>query len=166
MAERRWTPLVLVGVAAAGLAVAAVVYFTSGDEEDQSSVAAAQATAPVSATTTSAATTARTTTTSPTPTTPALVGPAAVVHDYFSAINRRDYLAAWHLGARNLHPDLDSFIAGLATTAHDHVRIESTTGNRVDIVLDARQTDGTHRYFAGYFVVEGGEIVSARISVR
>ncbi|NNH75427.1 hypothetical protein HLB23_37215 [Nocardia uniformis] len=100
-----------------------------------------------------------------TTTTPPLTGPAAVVQDYFDAITRRDYVTAWNLGGRNFEPNFNQFVADLATTAKDTVTIIAVVGNQVHITLDALQTDGSHRYFAGYYIVEGGVLVSARIHV-
>ncbi|MBF6169958.1 zinc ribbon domain-containing protein [Nocardia blacklockiae] len=103
------------------------------------------------------------TTATPTPTLPALTGPAAVVWNYFDAANRRDYLAAWNLGGHNLDTSFDHFAAGFATTARDQVTIVSVTGNQVEVTLDATQSDGGHRLYTGYYIVDNGEIVRARM---
>jgi hypothetical protein len=67
-----------------------------------------------------------------------------VVQEYFAAINAQDYARAWSLGGMNLGGSFDSFAKGL-------------------IQLDATQTDGTHRFYAGTYVVQNGEIVSADV---
>ncbi|WP_433526280.1 hypothetical protein ACQPZ2_16045 [Nocardia pseudovaccinii] len=108
-----------------------------------------------------------TTTTSAPPTTVAAVvsASAAVVYAYFDAINRRDYPQAWELGGRNLDSSYDDFVDGLATTDRDAVTITAEEGDTVHIRLSARQSDGTYRTFAGYYVVRDGAIVSASIRV-
>ncbi|MCX5425486.1 hypothetical protein [Streptomyces sp. NBC_00078] len=52
---------------------------------------------------------------------------------------------------------------GFEGTASDAVTVISVAGDRVEIELDATQTDGTHRYFAGTYTVRGGVIVAASI---
>ncbi|WP_280276768.1 zinc ribbon domain-containing protein [Nocardia wallacei] len=103
-------------------------------------------------------------TTTLTSTTPALSGPAAVVWNYFDAANRHDYLAAWNLGGHNLDTSYEHFAAGFATTARDKITIGTVTGNQVDVILEATQTDGSHRGYTGYYLVDNGEIVGARMS--
>jgi hypothetical protein len=39
--------------------------------------------------------------------------------------------------------------------------IVSTSGDTVGVQLDATQTDGTHKYFAGTYTVKDGVIVAA-----
>jgi hypothetical protein len=43
------------------------------------------------------------------------------------------------------------------------VSVVSASGNTVTVQLDAAQTDGTHKYFAGTYTVKDGVIVSADI---
>jgi hypothetical protein len=105
-----------------------------------------------------------TTTTVPTTTIPMVTGPAAVLLNYFAAINHHDYTTAWNLGAHNLDPaGYQHFVDGLRTTAFDTATITAVTGDQVHITLDALQTDNTHRYFSGYYVVVGDQIVSANM---
>lgn len=93
-------------------------------------------------------------------------GPEAVVQRYFDAINSHDYSAAWSVGGRNFDPNYDHFVASFDTTANDTVTIVAVVGDQVHITLDALQTDGSHRYFAGYYVVSDGELVRASIRVQ
>lgn len=89
---------------------------------------------------------------------------SAVVEEYFADINAGDYAGAWSLGGKNLQGgSYDSFVAGFATTAFDSVTIVSTTGDTVQMRLDALQTDGSHRYFAGTYTVRDGVIASADV---
>ncbi|WP_433684035.1 hypothetical protein [Nocardia sp. CA-119907] len=118
-----------------------------------------------------ARTSAAPTTSSPTTSMPrstvvaAVSASAAVVYAYFDAINRRDYAQAWALGGRNLDSSYDDFVDGLATTDHEAVIVTAEDGDTVHIHLSARQSDGTYRTFAGFYVVREGAIVSASIRV-
>ncbi|HET9171130.1 MAG TPA: DUF4352 domain-containing protein [Actinospica sp.] len=88
----------------------------------------------------------------------------AVVEQYFAAINDGNYAAAWLLGGKNIEQgSYDSFVQGFAGTTADDVTVLSVSGNTVTVQLDATQTDGTHKYFAGTYTVENGVIVSADI---
>jgi hypothetical protein len=86
-----------------------------------------------------------------------------VVRSYFDAINDRDYQRAWDLGGKNFGDPYEEFAAGFADTVHDEVTIVSTSGNTVRIRLDAEQSDGSHRTYAGTMTVRDGEIVSASL---
>lgn len=88
---------------------------------------------------------------------------AATVKAYFEAINERDYRRAWDLGGKNLGGSYESFKAGFADTAQDTVHIVDVQGGTVTVTLDALQTDGSVRSFAGTYEVRGGVIVDADI---
>ncbi len=92
--------------------------------------------------------------------------PASVVRGYFAAINAGDYQTAWSLGGRNLDSSYDHFVAGFADTSSDTVTIVSSQDDTVEIELDAAQTDGSHRYYAGTYTVQDGAITAADISER
>jgi hypothetical protein len=95
---------------------------------------------------------------------PALTGTGQVVSAYFAAINAGDYARAWTLGGANLQGGTyDQFVQGFSTTANDSVTVLSVSGDTATIHLDALQTDGTHKYFAGTYTVHGGAIVGADI---
>ncbi|MFV0131870.1 hypothetical protein ACLGIH_01090 [Streptomyces sp. HMX87] len=96
---------------------------------------------------------------SPTPTADA----ATTVERYFAAINAGDYRRAWDLGGKNLDRSYASFAAGFADTVHDAVQITEVRGSVVTVTLDALQSDGTVRSFAGTYTVKGGVIVDADI---
>ncbi|MER7693759.1 protein kinase [Streptomyces sp. NPDC097610] len=89
-----------------------------------------------------------------------------VVKDYFAAINARDYARAWDLGGKNLGGSYDSYVKGFSTTVSDTVTIESVSGDTVAVRLDALQTDGTHKFFAGTYTVRNGTIVAADVQNR
>jgi hypothetical protein len=89
--------------------------------------------------------------------------PAAVVQAYYDAINARDYARAWELGGKNLAGSYSEFAARFSDTAYDGLTIVGVQGGVVTMRLDAVQTDGGHRYFAGTYTVRGGEIVAANV---
>ncbi|MFI7399043.1 hypothetical protein ACIBW9_00860 [Streptomyces sp. NPDC049541] len=94
----------------------------------------------------------------------ATAGPGDTVEAYFAAINAGDYKQAWDLGGRNLtHGSYSAFVKSFEGTAYDSVTVVSVAGDTVEAELDATQTDGTHRYFAGTYTVRGGAIVAANI---
>jgi hypothetical protein len=98
---------------------------------------------------------------------PTATDPDSVVQEYFAAITARDYPRAWALGGKNLQNDTyASFVSGLAGTASDTATILSTTGDTVSVQLDARQTDGSHRFFLGSYTVEDGAIVSGNVQAQ
>ena len=104
------------------------------------------------------------TTAAPPPTTTSTNSPQAVVEQYFAAITARNYALAWALGGKNLeHGSYNQFVQGFATTSSDSVTIVSTSGDTVTIALDATQTDGTHKFFAGTYTVKNGVIVAADV---
>ena len=89
--------------------------------------------------------------------------PAAVVRSYYDAINDRDFKTAWDLGGKNFGQSYDTFVTGFDETLNDTVTILSTSGNAVRVKLDAEQTDGSHKRYAGTYYVSGGELTSAHI---
>jgi hypothetical protein len=98
------------------------------------------------------------------PATTSANGAQAVVEQYFAAINAGNYALAWSLGGMNIQQgSYDSFVQGFAGTSSDTVTVVSASGNTVTVQLDAAQTDGTHKYFAGTYTVKDGVIVSADI---
>ena len=100
----------------------------------------------------------------PPPATSGTSSAEAVVEQYFAAINARDYSLAWSLGGKNIEQgSYNSFVQGFAGTSFDNVTVVSTSGDTVAVQLDATQTDGTHKYFAGTYTVENGTIVAADV---
>lgn len=84
---------------------------------------------------------------------------ARVVRDYFMAINRRDYRAAYALFGVAMQQNQSSgdFAAGFAMTQQDDLHIRTITQNGdqsvVTITLDARETNGdTQRYIGTYTI--------------
>lgn len=88
---------------------------------------------------------------------------AATVEAYFDAINAGDYEEAWALGGKNLGGSYSAFTDGLADTVEDTVQILDVEGGVVTVHLDALQTDGTVRSFAGTYTVTDGVITGASI---
>jgi len=94
---------------------------------------------------------------------PSSTGPAAVVQDYFAAINAHDYARAWRLGGRVASPSYQAFVAGFHGTAKDTVTIISVEGGQVTAQLEADQTDGTVKDFSGVYTIAGGIIIHAQV---
>lgn len=95
---------------------------------------------------------------------PTAAGPKRTVEEYFDAINAGHYKHAWELGGKNLQGgSYSSFVQGFENTARDSVTIVSVVGDTVEVELDATQSDGTHRNFAGTYTVRKGVIVAADI---
>lgn len=87
----------------------------------------------------------------------------AVVRSYYEAINDRDFHRAWELGGKNFGQSYEDFVAGFDQTANDTLTIVSTSGNAVRVKLDAEQTDGSHKRYAGTYYVSDGELTSANL---
>lgn len=102
--------------------------------------------------------------TSTSSTTSSASSPQSVVEQYFAAITAHNYAQAWALGGKNVeNGSYNQFVQGFSTTASDDVTIVSVSGDTVTIALDATQTDGTHKFFAGTYTVRNGVIVAAEI---
>jgi len=85
--------------------------------------------------------------------------PATVVTNYYAAVDRHDYRAAWDLGGSNLSKSYATFTKGYATTESETLTIVGTSGNTVNIDLSAVQSDGTIRYYEGSYTVSSGKII-------
>ncbi len=114
-------------------------------------------------------------TTPPSTGTPAAPGPAPssagvsaaqTVRAYYAAVNAGDYTTAWALGGQNLTGSYQDFVDGFATTRYDTLTVVAEDGPTVQVELDAEQTDGSHRYYAGSYTVRDGAIVAAAIAPR
>jgi hypothetical protein len=104
---------------------------------------------------------------SPSPAPPSAgVSAAQTVRAYYTAVNAGDYTTAWALGGQNLTGSYQDFVDGFATTRYDTLTVVSEDGPTVQVALDAEQTDGSHRYYAGSYTVRNGAIVAAAITPR
>ncbi|MER7397885.1 excalibur calcium-binding domain-containing protein [Streptomyces sp. NPDC000151] len=74
-----------------------------------------------------------------------------------------DYQQAWALGGKNLGGSYSAFTEGFADTLQDTVHILGVEGGRVTVHLDALQSDGSVRSFAGTYTVADGVITGASI---
>ncbi|MFC1429224.1 hypothetical protein ACEZDB_00925 [Streptacidiphilus sp. N1-3] len=88
----------------------------------------------------------------------------AVVDAYYAAINAGDFRTAWNLGGENLDSSYDHFVNGFSGTVADTVNVTGSQGNTVSVRLDAVQSDGSDRTFAGSYTVRGGRITAASIA--
>jgi len=100
---------------------------------------------------------------------------AQVVRDYYTAINRHDYHAAYaFFGAQmQQNQSSDDFATGFAMTQQDdlHIRAIAQSGDQtiITIVLNARETNGDTQQYTGSYTIgsEGGalKIVAASIAL-
>lgn len=100
---------------------------------------------------------------------------AQVVRDYYRAINRNDYRAAYALFGAQMQQaqSYGDFAAGFAMTQHDdlHVRAIAQNGDQsvIMITLNARETNGDTQRYTGTYTVgsENGvlKIVAASIAL-
>jgi Protein kinase domain len=88
-------------------------------------------------------------------------GPAAIVKDFFAAIDHQRYFAAWQLTPKT--EPYSKFAAGFAGTKRDVLTIESVNGDVVTARLAAIQTSGAVKYYYGTYTVTNGVISSANV---
>lgn len=89
--------------------------------------------------------------------------PASTVESYFDAVNAQDYERAWELGGKNLAGSWGAYVDGFADTLDTSVSVLGSEGSTVSVRLEATQTDGSLKEFAGTYTVRDGQIVSADI---
>jgi len=94
---------------------------------------------------------------------PPAATPADVVRAYYDAINAHDYREAWNLGGKNFGGSYAAFAAGFSDTLNDAITVNSTTGDVVNVSLDAEQNDGSFRDYSGTYTVRNGLIVAAHL---
>lgn len=85
-------------------------------------------------------------------------GAVGVLNAYFDAVNARDYARAWELGGRVFASTYAQFVDNHATKAHYDLTVLSVDGGVVTAAMDVTQTDGSHRYYAGTYIVADGTI--------
>lgn len=99
---------------------------------------------------------------------PAPPDPAVTVEMYYAAINSHDYARAWSLGGDTISAQdkqsYSQFVEGFAGTSHDSLVISSVDGDKVSITIGAEHSNGTVQQYQGYYIVQNGQIISARIS--
>jgi serine/threonine protein kinase len=93
---------------------------------------------------------------------PAALGPRAVVQAYFGAINAHQWRKVWNLGGKNFNRSYNQMVAGYHTTAHDTLTSIHVHGDVVTVHLKARHTDGTVRTYRISYTVHDGVITGAR----
>jgi hypothetical protein len=93
---------------------------------------------------------------------PAALGPRAVVQAYFGAINAHQWRKVWNLGGKNFNRSYNQMVAGYHTTAHDTLTSIHVHGDVVTVHLKARHTDGTVRIYRISYTVHDGVITGAR----
>ena len=94
--------------------------------------------------------------TAPPTSSPAVLGPRAVVEAYFAAINAREWRRVWLLGGKNFGQTYSQMVAGYRSTVSDVLSGIVVHGDSVSLRLTARHADGTvHTYQASYVVHHG-----------
>jgi hypothetical protein len=101
----------------------------------------------------------------------ALAGdPAAVVHEYFAAINEHRYLRAWQLvgggtSGSSAGTAFPQFRNGFVGTLRDRLMVLSTKGDVVTARLRATQDNGVVKIYQGTYTVTGGIIVASDVQL-
>jgi Protein kinase domain len=94
--------------------------------------------------------------TAPPTSSPAVLGPRAVVEAYFAAINAHEWRRVWALGGKNFGQTYSQMVAGYRSTVSDLLSGIVVHGDSVSLRLTARHADGTeHTYQASYVVHHG-----------
>jgi len=96
---------------------------------------------------------------------PAVLGPQAVVRAYFAAINAHQWRKVWDLGGKNFSRTYDQMVAGYRSTARDVLTSVHAHGRVVTVRLNAHQTDGTVRTYRITYTVQDGVITRARTTL-
>ncbi len=107
------------------------------------------------------------TTPSPAATTsaPVTLDPAAVVRNYFAAINAKDYEQAWQLaGGMGRYLSFGAFVDAFKDVEHDEVTIRGGSANDIAITLVETAMDGTKTTYIGTYTVEHGHITSTSMN--
>jgi eukaryotic-like serine/threonine-protein kinase len=92
---------------------------------------------------------------------------AGTVEAYFVAVNDHDYARAWSLGGKAISAQksqsYSQFVQGFTGTSFDSLTVASVDGNKVNVVVDCRRTNGETQVYQGYYIVEHGQIASASV---
>jgi hypothetical protein len=161
--ERRWQLVTAVCALAvvAALAIVTVIMLHNGPAATNSSQPSIE---PTDDTSTVATTTdSYPNSDSSTPDATSDTDPAAVVEQYYDAINQQDYQTAWNLGGDNINSDYTSFVNGFQDTASVNLTISGVNGDTVYVSLQSQQTDGTTTYYSGTYTVDDGTIQSGSL---
>jgi hypothetical protein len=94
--------------------------------------------------------------------------PAAVVREYFAAINQHRYLRAWQLvgggtSGSSSGTAFPQFRNGFAGTLRDRLMVLSTKGDVVTARLRALQDNGVTKIYEGTYTVTDGIIVASDV---
>ncbi|HYZ51882.1 MAG TPA: hypothetical protein VE733_00005 [Streptosporangiaceae bacterium] len=100
------------------------------------------------------------------PAAPALTDASAIVAQFYADITARNYTAAWQLGGSNVagSASYQQWVAGYATTASISIQSAENFGNgEAYVTIEALQTDGSVRTYAGTYYTAGSVITAAHI---
>jgi hypothetical protein len=86
--------------------------------------------------------------------------PTTVVLNYFAAIDRGNWAAAWALGGDNLYPNRGALVAGYADVTGQNVTVVSASGDTVVARVQTTNGWGLPAVHTQQFVVQHGAIVA------
>ncbi len=90
--------------------------------------------------------------------------PAAVLTQYYDAINSHDYRTAYRLNSQARSTEsFATFKAGFAGTQHDSLTITGVNGDVVSFDLKADQSDGSVKTYQGTYTIRSGQIVGSDV---
>jgi hypothetical protein len=91
---------------------------------------------------------------------------AEILDRYFTAINCRDYKLSWRLGGKNLYSSYQRFVDKFSMTTKNRLTIVSQSGNRIKARVESAQKDGSVNVYEGYYRLNLGKIVRARVKLK
>jgi tRNA A-37 threonylcarbamoyl transferase component Bud32 len=95
---------------------------------------------------------------------PVVSSPGTVVTDYYNAINAHQYHVAYRLNAQAQSTEsFTTFKDGYGGTSNDVLTLTGVSGQTVNFKLTANQSDGTVKYYSGYYTVQDGKIVGSNV---
>lgn len=99
------------------------------------------------------------------PAVPVSIGPATLVQDFMTAINRKEYPLAWKLGGQDLSRSFPEFVRGYADVSRITLTIEAVYGDTVTVDLAVLDMSGARRTYRGRYVVAGNMIRSSTVAL-
>lgn len=93
--------------------------------------------------------------------------PWNVVREYYAAIAKGDFPAAWSLLSPSMQSSLGPYSkwsAGYQTTTQITVSKVKENGQTVTVTITAQQSDGSTNSYQGYYRANNGQITSAMIT--
>jgi serine/threonine-protein kinase len=96
--------------------------------------------------------------------TPTVLGPAATVKSYYTAVNNQQYAQAWALNpSAHALSSYSTYKAGFAGTENVALTVTGVSGDIVSVSFIAYQTDGSQKDYSGSYTVQDGKIIASSI---